>query len=64
MTHHDDLQLLSVKDVAARLRESEGTVYRLIKAGALPALRRTTGGLLKIRQTDLLKFIEDEYQEA
>jgi excisionase family DNA binding protein len=31
--------LLTVREVAARLRVSRATVYRLVQAGALPALR-------------------------
>jgi excisionase family DNA binding protein len=32
-------QLLTVREVAARLRVSRATVYRLVQAGALPVLR-------------------------
>jgi excisionase family DNA binding protein len=32
-------QLLTVREVAARLRVSRATVYRLVQAGALPAIR-------------------------
>ena len=32
-------QLLTVREVAARLRVSRATVYRLVRAGALPVLR-------------------------
>jgi excisionase family DNA binding protein len=32
-------QLLTVREVAARLRVSRATAYRLVQAGALPALR-------------------------
>ncbi|MCJ7795967.1 MAG: helix-turn-helix domain-containing protein [Thermoleophilia bacterium] len=32
-------QLLTVREVAARLRVSRATVYRLVRAGALPTLR-------------------------
>jgi len=37
---HDAVgQLLTVREVADRLRVSRATVYRLVQAGALPALR-------------------------
>jgi excisionase family DNA binding protein len=32
-------QLLTVREVAARLRVSRATVYRLVQSGALPTLR-------------------------
>ena len=32
-------QLLTVREVAARLRVSRATVYRLVRSGALPVLR-------------------------
>ena len=37
---HDAVgRLLTVREVAARLRVSRATVYRLVQAGALPVLR-------------------------
>jgi excisionase family DNA binding protein len=37
---HDAVgRLLTVREVAARLRVSRATVYRLVRAGALPVLR-------------------------
>lgn len=36
---HEASHLLTVAEVAARLRVSKMTVYRLIHAGELPALR-------------------------
>ena len=50
-------RLLTVSEVAAELRVSNMTVYRLIKAGQLPALR--VGKNYRIRQHDL-----DEYLRA
>ena len=48
--------LLTVAEVADVLRVSNMTVYRLIKAGDIPALR--VGKNYRIRQTDLSRFLE------
>lgn len=47
--------LLTVAEVADALRVSNMTVYRLIKAGELPALR--VGRNYRIRSTDLERFV-------
>lgn len=48
--------LLMVTEVAALLRVSNMTVYRLINAGDLPALR--VGKNYRIREADLASFLE------
>lgn len=50
-------QLLTVAEVAETLRVSNMTVYRLIKAGQLPALR--VGKNYRIRETDLTRFLAE-----
>jgi excisionase family DNA binding protein len=50
-------ELLTVREVADAMRVSTMTVYRLIRAGALPAIR--VGKHFRIRARDL-----DEYLEA
>ena len=47
--------LLTVAEVAAVLRVSNMTIYRLIKAGDVPALR--VGKNYRIRSTDLDAFL-------
>jgi len=47
--------LLTVAEVAEVLRVSNMTVYRLIKAGDLPALR--VGKNYRIREADLSTFL-------
>jgi excisionase family DNA binding protein len=47
--------LLTVAEVAAVLRVSNMTVYRLIKAGELPALR--VGKNYRIREPELEAFL-------
>ena len=48
--------LLTVAEVAASMRVSNMTVYRLIKSGALPALR--VGKNYRIRSHDLVAYLD------
>lgn len=48
--------LLTVSEVAADLRVSNMTVYRLIRGGQLPALR--VGRNYRIRQADLEAYLQ------
>ena len=50
-------RLLTVSEVADAMRVSNMTVYRLIKAGELPAVR--VGKNYRIRQRDLESFLND-----
>jgi excisionase family DNA binding protein len=50
-------ELLTVREIADAMRVSTMTVYRLIRAGSLPAIR--VGKHFRIRARDL-----DEYLEA
>ena len=49
--------LLTVSEVASAMRVSNMTVYRLIKAGELPAVR--VGKNYRIRERDLEAFLID-----
>jgi excisionase family DNA binding protein len=49
--------LLTVAEVAAGMRVSNMTVYRLIKSGELPAVRVGKG--YRIRESDLQRFLEE-----
>ncbi len=53
---------LTVAEVAAELRVSTMTVYRLIKADDLPATR--VGKSLRIRRGDVDRYLEQRYTEA
>jgi excisionase family DNA binding protein len=55
-------QELTVAEVARRLRVSERTVKRRIKAGLLRA--RKEGKLLRITKSDLADYIESTYQKG
>jgi excisionase family DNA binding protein len=49
--------LLTVAEVAGVLRVSNMTIYRLIKAGELPAIR--IGKSFRIKQHDLTAYLAD-----
>lgn len=48
-------RLLTVVEVAATMRVSNMTVYRLIKSGQLPAIR--VGKNYRIRETDMNAYL-------
>ena len=50
-------RLLTVGEVAATMRVSNMTVYRLIKSGDLPALR--VGKNYRIRESDVDAYLSD-----
>ena len=50
-------RLLTVGEVAATMRVSNMTVYRLIKSGDLPALR--VGKNYRIRESDVEVYLSD-----
>jgi excisionase family DNA binding protein len=50
-------RLLTVAEVAATMRVSNMTVYRLIKAGQLAAIR--VGKNYRIRESDVNKYLSD-----
>jgi excisionase family DNA binding protein len=49
--------LFTVAEVAAGMRVSNMTVYRLIKGGELPAVRVGKG--YRIRESELQRFLEE-----
>jgi excisionase family DNA binding protein len=49
--------LLTVSEVAASMRVSNMTVYRLIKSGELPAVR--IGHNFRIRETDVERYLSE-----
>jgi excisionase family DNA binding protein len=50
-------RLLTVGEVAATMRVSNMTVYRLIKAGQLPAIR--VGKNYRIRESDVNRYLSE-----
>jgi excisionase family DNA binding protein len=53
---------LTAAEVAAVMRVSTMTVYRLIKAGSLPALR--VGRSYRVAEDDLDRFLARGYTQA
>jgi excisionase family DNA binding protein len=51
----EDLELLSIKQVAETLNCSKRHVWRLLAHGDLPAIR--IGGLTRVSRADLNRFI-------
>jgi excisionase family DNA binding protein len=59
---HAKARFLTVAEVAAQLRVSNMTVYRLITTGDLPAVR--VGKSYRLREDDVDKYLADRYTEA
>jgi excisionase family DNA binding protein len=55
-------QFLTVGEVATVLRVSNMTVYRLINAGQLPAVR--IGRSFRLRQEDLDRYLVEQLTKA
>jgi excisionase family DNA binding protein len=55
-------RFLTVQEVADMLRVSSMTVYRLIKAGDLPAVR--VGRSFRVRDTDVDAYLAARYTQA
>jgi excisionase family DNA binding protein len=55
-------RLLTVSEVAATMRVSNMTVYRLIKSGQLPAIR--VGKNFRIRESDVDRYLSDRSVKA
>ena len=53
----DGTRLLTVAEVAAAMRVSTMTVYRLIKSGSLAAIR--VGKNYRIRESDVNRYLSD-----
>ena len=55
-------RFMTVAEVAQLMRVSTMTVYRLIKAGDLPAVR--VGKSYRIREDDVDQYLASRYTEA
>ena len=55
-------RFVTVGEVAALLRVSNMTVYRLVQAGRLPAVR--VGRSYRIREDDVDKYLAAQYTQA
>jgi len=54
-------RLLDVNQVAQRLNVGRTTVYRLIESGDLPASRFGTAHCIRVREKDVVTFIEKRF---
>ncbi len=55
-------RFVTVSEVARQLRVSNMTVYRLVKAGELAAIRVGRG--YRIREDDVRKYLEQRYMDT
>jgi len=55
-------RVVTVGEVADRLRVSNMTVYRLVQSGEVPALR--VGRSYRIREEDLDRYLARHYTQA
>ena len=55
-------RFMTVAEVAALMRVSTMTVYRLIKAGDLPAVR--FGKSYRLDEADVDRYLADQYTKA
>ncbi len=55
-------RFLTAQEVAELLRVSTMTVYRLIKAGDLPAIR--VGRSFRVRDVDVDAYVSSRYNQA
>lgn len=62
LQHFSRAQFLTVNEVAAVMRVSTMTVYRLIKGGELPAVR--VGKSFRVREEDLDRYLAKQYTQA
>jgi excisionase family DNA binding protein len=58
----DRARFVTVAEVASLLRVSNMTVYRLIQAGSLPAVR--VGRSYRLREDDVDRYLAGQYTEA
>ena len=55
-------QFLTVAEVAALMRVSKMTVYRLVHSGELPAVR--VGRSFRVRETDVDEYLRKSFFDA
>ena len=60
--HVEQLQFLTVAEVAKTMRVSKMTVYRLVHAGELPAAR--VGRSFRVAESDVHSYLENAYYSA
>ena len=62
---HKPARLLTVNEVAQRLRVSRATVYRMIRTGKVPALQLgTMGASLRVDEAELEQWLNGPGEAA
>ncbi|MGH2722545.1 MAG: helix-turn-helix domain-containing protein [Actinomycetota bacterium] len=62
MAREQTSEFLTVTEVARLMRVSNMTVYRLIRSGALGAVR--VGNRYRVRSSDVHKYLDESYVRA
>ena len=62
MSHTDNGTFLTIAEVADIMRVSKMTVYRLVHAGELPAVR--VGRSFRVHETAVDAYLKDSHYEA
>ncbi|MFZ2502732.1 MAG: helix-turn-helix domain-containing protein [Nocardioides sp.] len=57
-----DIKFLTVAEVAAMVRVSKMTVYRMLHNGEIPALR--VGRSFRVKEGDVHEYLEKSYYSA
>lgn len=57
-----DVKFLTVAEVAAMVRVSKMTVYRMLHNGEIPALR--VGRSFRVKESDVHHYLENSYYNA
>lgn len=52
------MKLLTIQEIAKRLKISERTIYRYIKSGKLKVIRISKGHIVRIAEKDLNDFLK------
>ena len=52
------MKLLTIQEIAKRLKISERTIYRYIESGKLKAIKISLGHIVRIEEKDLNQFIK------
>lgn len=58
----NDAQFLTVAEVAAMMRVSKMTVYRLVHSGEMPAVR--VGRSFRVRESDANEYLRKSFYDA
>ena len=57
-----EVQFLTIAEVAAKMRVSKMTVYRLVHSGELPALR--VGRSFRVTEHDVNEYLRKSFYDA